>query len=200
VLRSVHAIRVVAVALLLAACFGRDPGPPRNLPLPVTSTTVGPGDIFTVQVVGEKDLPTEYRVQTDGTIDFPYIARLSVAGLEPQQITDLLKRRLVEAKVLTAPQVSVVIKQYNSKRVSVIGAVTKPGTVPWAEGMGIVDAISQAGWFTPLGDSSHVLLTRRSAGAKTVTAVVSVEQITNGRQPDIPLQAGDTIKVDQRLF
>ena len=167
----------------------------------MTSTTVGVGDVFVVQVVGEKELPTEYRVQPDGSIDFPYIDRVQVAGLEPQQIVDLLKRRLVSGKVLSEPQLSLVVKQYNSKRVTVIGAVSKPGTVSWTEGIGIVDALSQAGWFTPLGDSSHVLLTRRSGGGlKTVTAVVSVEQITNGKQPDIPLQAGDTIRVDQRVF
>lgn len=191
---------VVLAATASLACFARDPGPPRNLPVPITSTTVGPGDIFSVQVVGEKELPTEYRVQPDGTIDFPYIDRVHVAGLEPQQIVDLLKKRLVEAKVLTQPQVSLVVKQYNSKLVTVIGAVSKPGTVPWSEGMGIVQAISLSGWFTQMGDSNHVLITRRVPNGKTVTAVVSVEQITNGRQPDIPLQAGDTIKVDQRVF
>ena len=86
----------------------------------------------------------------DGTIDFPYIDRIQVAGLEPQQIVDVLKKRLIEAKMLTAPQISVVVKQYNSKRVTIIGAVNKPGSVSWTEGIGIMDAVSQAGWFSPL--------------------------------------------------
>ncbi len=142
------------IALALSGCAGR-PGPPLNLPAPVQSTTVGPGDVFTVVVVGEKELPTEFRVQPDGTIDFPYIDRVTVSNLEPQDIVVLLKKRLVEAKVLQAPQVMVIVKQYNSKKVTVIGSVTKPGNVAWTEGMGIVDAISQAGWFTPIGDSNH---------------------------------------------
>lgn len=187
------------VATAVLGCSAR-PGPPLNLPAPVQSTTVGPGDVFSVVVVGEKELPTEFRVQPDGTIDFPYIDRVSVLNLEPQDIVSLLKKKLVEAKVLQEPQVMVIVKQYNSKRVTVIGSVTKPGNVPWTEGMGIVDAISQAGWFTPIADSNHVILTRHANQGKTVTAVISVEAISNGQQADVPLQTGDTIKVDQRTF
>ncbi len=201
-----HAATLVArtalatvVATAVAGCAGR-PGPPLNLPAPMQSTTVGPGDVFSVVVVGEKDLPTDFRVQPDGTIDFPYIDRVSVLNLEPQDIVVLLKKKLVEAKVLQEPQVMVIVKQYNSKRVTVIGSVTKPGNVPWTEGMGIVDAISQAGWFTPIADSNHVILTRHANQGKTVTAVISVEAISNGQQADVPLQTGDTIKVDQRTF
>ncbi|RYG69021.1 polysaccharide export protein, partial [bacterium] len=152
---------VLSGASLIGACVSH-PGPPSNLPAPMQSTTVGPGDVFTVTIVGEKELPTEYRVQPDGTIDYPYIDRIVVAGLEPQDVVVLIKQKLVEAKILRDPQVSVIVKQYNSKQVTVIGSVSKPGTVPWTEGVTIVQAISQAGWFTALGDSNHVILTRRT--------------------------------------
>jgi polysaccharide export outer membrane protein len=191
---------IVLALMLFGACGGSRPPPPKNLPAATPSTTVGPGDVFEVYVVGETNLPKEYRVQPDGTIDFPYIDRLNVAGREPQDIVGLIKDKLVENKILTNPQVSMVVKQYNSKKVSVIGQVAKPGSVPWAEGMKLVDAISQSGWFTNLADANHVILTRYVAKNRTVTAVISVEAITDGTQPDIPLQAGDTIKVDSRVF
>jgi protein involved in polysaccharide export with SLBB domain len=195
-------IRLLALVLsvLIVACGGSRPGPPKNLPPPVQSTVVGPGDIFEVFVLGESGLPKEYRVQPDGTIDFPYVDRLTVAGLEPQTIVDRLKSALVEKKILQDPQITLVMKQYNSKKVSIIGQVAKPGSVAWTEGMKLVDAISQSGWFTSLADSNHVLLTRNISATKTVTAVVSVDAITDGVQADIPLQAGDTIKVDARVF
>jgi protein involved in polysaccharide export with SLBB domain len=194
--------RLLALFLsaLLLACGGSRPGPPKNLPAPILSTVVGPGDLFAVFVLGEKDVPTEYRVQPDGSIDFPYLDRITVAGLEPQEIVDVLKKKLVEKKILQDPQITLVVKQYNSKKVSIIGQVAKPGTVPWTEGMKLVDALSQAGWFTSIGDSNHVILTRHVAQNKTVTAVVSVDAITDGAQADIPLQAGDTVKVDARVF
>src|SRR5579883_3081763 len=139
---------VLALVVLVTACGRGRPGPPKNLPAPELSTVVGPGDLFDVSVFGEKDIPKEYRVQPDGTIRFPFLGSLKVAGMEPQQIEDMLRTRLMEEKFLTNPQVSIIVKQYNSKKVSVIGAVNKPGSLPWTEGMKIVDAISQAGWFT----------------------------------------------------
>jgi len=188
------------VLLLGAGCRGSRPGPPKDLPSASASTTVGPGDVFEVYVVGETNLPKEYRVQPDGSIDFPYVDRLQVSGLEPQDIVKIIKAKLVENKILTQPQVSLIVKQYNSKKVSVIGQVAKPGSLAWTEGMKLVDAISQSGWFTNIADSNHIVLTRNVARDKTVTVVVSVDAITDGAQADIPLQAGDTIKVEARVF
>jgi protein involved in polysaccharide export with SLBB domain len=193
--------RVVLVVLLVSAngCGRAHPGP-SNLPPPSQSTTVGPGDLFEVSVLGEKDLPKEFRVQPDGTIDFPYIDRLMVAGLEPQQIEDLIKTTLVSKQVLVGPQVTLVVKQYNSKKVSIIGAVQKPGSLPWTEGMRLIDAISLAGGLTSLADGDRVRITRNVAANRTVTATVSIDDISDGKTADVPLQAGDTIKVDQRIF
>ena len=56
--------------------------------------------------------------------------RLTVAGLEPQQIEELIKKELEGKKILSNPQVTLVVKQYNSKKVSVIGAVQKAGSLP----------------------------------------------------------------------
>jgi len=187
------------LTVLLVACGRAHPGPP-NLPTPTPSTTVGPGDVFEVSVLGEKDLPKEFRIQPDGTVDFPYVDRLQVGGLEPQQIEELIKSQLVEKKILVQPQVTLVVKQYNSKKISVIGAVQKPGSLPWSEGIKLVDAISLSGGFSSLADADHVRITRLVGGGKTVTATVSVDDITDGKLPDLPLQAGDTIKVDQRVF
>ncbi len=188
------------VLLLSATACGRSHPGPFNLPPPSQSTTVGPGDLFEVSVLGEKDLPKEFRVQPDGTIDFPYIDRLMVAGLEPQQIEDLIKNKLVSKQVLVGPQVTLVVKQYNSKKVSIIGAVQKPGSLPWTEGMRLIDAISLAGGLTSLADGDRVRITRNVAANRTVTATVSIDDISDGKTADVPLQAGDTIKVDQRIF
>ena len=190
---------LLAFACPLIACGRSHSGPP-HLPAPQQSTQIGPGDLFKVSVLGEKDLPSEYRVQPDGTIDFPYLERLSVAGLEPQEIVDLIRKGLVAKKILADPQVTLVVTQYNSKKVSVVGAVNKPGSLGWTEGMKLVDAISLAGGLTSIADGDHVRITRLVAPNRTVTATVSVDDITDGKLGDVLLQAGDTIKVDQRVF
>jgi polysaccharide export outer membrane protein len=66
--------------------------------------------------------------------------------------------------------------------------------------MKLVDAISLVGGFTSLADADRVRITRIVGPGKTVTATVSVDDITDGKLADLPLQAGDTIKVDQRVF
>jgi protein involved in polysaccharide export with SLBB domain len=197
--RITLSIALGLAGLGVAGCVKSHGGPP-NLPAPTVSTDVGPGDMFEVSVVGEKEIPKEFRVQPDGTINFPYLDRITVAGLEPQQIEDLIKTALVDRQILAHPQVTVVVKAYNSKKVNIVGAVQKPGSVPWSDGLKLVEAISAAGGLGNLADGDHVRITRLVGANKTVTSTVSVDDITDGRLADVPLQAGDTIKVDTRVF
>jgi protein involved in polysaccharide export with SLBB domain len=190
---------LLTVGALLLACGHRYPPPP-NLPDPVVNLRVGPGDVLEVFVVGEEKLPKEYEVQPDGSLDFPYTKGIKVAGLEPHDIASAIRQQLVEAKFLVSPQVQVKVKAFNSKKVQVIGQVTKPGPLPYQDGMTLVQAISAAGWFTPLADTNHVQLIRVVSNAKSVNAIVSVDAITDNARADVKLQQGDTIKVDQRLF
>ncbi len=153
-----------------------------------------------VVVVGEDKLPKDYEVQPDGSLDFPYAPAIRVAGLEPRQIAVAIGEHLVDAKFLAKPQVQVKVKQFNSKKIQIIGQVAKPGPMVYQDGMTLVQAISAAGWFTPLADTNHVQVIRRMEGDKSANAVVSVDAITDNARPDVKLQQGDTIKVDQRLF
>src|SRR5438046_638796 len=96
--------RVFCLAIMFAAlgCAGR-PRSRVNLPPPMESTTIGSGDVFLMTIVGEDKLPKEFRVAPDGSVDLPYIHRVQVAGLEPQEIADLVRRKLVEGEVLKDP-------------------------------------------------------------------------------------------------
>jgi protein involved in polysaccharide export with SLBB domain len=202
-LLSLLTILLVAVIGLLVPGCGRNYPPPPKLPEPVINQQVGPGDIIDIVIVGEEKLPHEYEVDTDGTLSFPVadVEPLKVAGLEPRQIATSLRDRLVGAKFLVNPQVQVKVKAYNSKKIQVIGQVAKQGPLPYQDNMTLVQAISAAGWFTPLADTNHVQLIRQTVGGKgTVNAIISVDAITDNARPDIKLQQGDTIKVDQRLL
>jgi polysaccharide export outer membrane protein len=165
----------------------------------VVNQQVGAGDVLEVVVVGEEKLPHEYEISADGTLAFPYLEPLKVAGLEPRQIAASLRDGLVGAKFLVDPQVQVKVKTYNSKKIQVIGQVAKQGPLPYQDGMTLVQAISAAGWFTPLADTNHVQVIRQTPTGAT-NAIVSVDAITDNARADIKLQQGDTIKVDQRLF
>ena len=194
-------VAIVSILVMALVGCGRNYPPPPNLPDPIVNLQVGPGDVVEVVVLGEDKLPKEYEIQPDGSLDFPYAAHaIKVAGLEPRQIALAISAQLVEAKFLVAPQVQVKVKQFNSKKIQIIGQVAKPGPLPYQDGMTLVQAISAVGWFTPLADTNHVQLIRIVAGGKSVNAIISVDAITDNARADVKLQQGDTIKVDQRLF
>jgi len=186
-------------AMLLSACSPNRGGPRSNLPPPSERYVLGPGDTFTLEIVGEKDLPHEYQVASDGTVDFPYVHTLKVADLEAQQVARLVRERLIAEKVLSDPSVVVQVKAYASRVVTVLGQVSKPGSYPLLPGMSLIQAISQSGGLTAVASGTHVSLTRKtSKGQQTVD--VDVEAISEGSAPDVPLQAGDQIYVRERIF
>lgn len=191
---------VAVLAVSVVACGSSTTNAHVNLPPPVESTAVGPTDVFHMEIIGEKDLPDiPYQVASDGTVDLPYIHRVKVAGLEPQQIAALVRKKLMAGKILTDPTVVVTVTAYNSKQITVLGQVQKPGAFPFMSGMTLIQAISLAGGLNAIAASDHVNLTRKTKnGYKTVE--LSVDAITSGRSPDIPLQAGDQIFVNERIF
>jgi protein involved in polysaccharide export with SLBB domain len=188
----------LAAWVAVAGCAGR-PTSRINLPPPVESTTIGVGDVFGLTIMGEERLPKEFRVAPDGTVDLPYIHRVQVVGLEPQELAELIRKKLVEGDVLRDPSVSIDVREYNSKRVVVLGQVQKPGSFPLTPGFTLIQAISQAGGFNPIANRDRINLTRRT-GSQLRTVVLSVDAITDGSLPDILLQSGDTIFVTERVF
>ncbi len=189
----------LSVAMLFVACGPREAPKAPEIPPPVESTTLGPGDEFTLQVVGEPAWPTEYRVASDGTVDVPSIPPLKVEGLEPQQIARLVKERLAEQKIRTDASVVVTVKQYQSKRVTVLGQVASPGSFPLTSSLTLLEVISKAGGFTAIARTSNVRLTRQVNG-EARTWEIDVTAIADGRLADIPLQASDSIFVEERVF
>lgn len=170
-----------------------------ELPAPEESNSVGPGDVFTLHIVGEDTLPTEFTVAPDGSVDLPYVNRLQVEGLEAQQISDLVRSKLIADQIYTSPSISVSIKAFNSKSVTVGGEVKEQGSFPFVAGMMLTEAIAKAGGMTSLSRSWQVVLVRKGKeGRKRV--VVDYDAINNNEIPDVPLQAGDKITVPQRPF
>lgn len=191
-------LTTLAATSLLGAC-GSPNNVRVNLPAPIEKSTVGPGDVFLMDVVGEKELPREYMVASDGSVDLPYLHTVQVAGLEPQEIARLVRKLLIEKQILSDPSVVVQVKEYNSRRVTILGQVSKPGTFPYTPGLTLIQALSQAGGLTGIANLDRVNLTRRT-GSGSRTVVISIGTIMEGRSPDIPLQSGDRIFVHERIF
>jgi len=189
----------LSLAAALVACPGNQARGPVSPPVAVASdTTLGPGDVFTVQVFGEKDLTGKYRVSAQGTIDYPLIGSILVGGLTPPRISELIKKKLA-AGYLKEPSVSVFVEVYNSKKISVFGQVIKPGTFNYVDNMSIVEAITLAGGFTPLAAKNKITVTRVVGGvSKRIT--VPVEEIGEGTASNYLVRSGDIVFVPERVF
>jgi polysaccharide export outer membrane protein len=162
-------------------------------------TTLGAGDAFEVRVFGEKELSGSYQVASDGTISYPFIGEVIAAGKQPSEVAKEIQERLRSGGFLREPQVSVFVQQSNSRRISIIGAVAKPGTLTLAPGMTVVEAVSQAGGFTPLASKDDTVVSRREGGGLKKYRV-SVSAITRGEADDFALRPGDIVFVPERVF
>jgi polysaccharide export outer membrane protein len=87
---------------------------------------IGPKDLLEISVFGVQDLNRTVRVSEDGMITLPLIGEVSVEGLTKTEIEKKLSQ-LLEEKYVQNPQLTVFIREYQSKKVSIIGAVRTPG-------------------------------------------------------------------------
>jgi protein involved in polysaccharide export with SLBB domain len=193
--------------LLLAAALACSDPPPSKYPtqqISVEDTKLGPRDLFEVHVFQQADLTGQFEVSPECTITYPLIGVLEVCGLSPPQIEKKIKDGLVDG-YLKNPQVSVVIKEFRSKTLSVFGQVKKPGTLPYTVGMTVVEAISQAGGFNEMARKNAVNVTRvaRDPSTKTTSKksyTVPVDSIGQGTAANFYVRPGDVIFVPRRIF
>ena len=193
-------IAVVALAIGAQACWwSRTPQTPEVPPRPFTpASTLGAGDVFEVKVYDEKELSGIYRVSSAGEISFPLIGKLKIAGLTSTDAADLIQSRLGE-KYLRNPQVSILIKEYNSKKVSVFGQVNKPGTFKFEDRMSVIQAVSMAGGFTKLAAKNDTTVTRIIDGAEK-RFPVPVEAIAEAEAKNFFLEPGDIVYVPESIW
>lgn len=159
---------------------------------------LGPGDVFEVRVYGEKELSGLYRVAPNGTIDFALAGTLEVSGKTPDEVAMDVRERLKNGYIRN-PYVTVYVREYNSKKVFVLGQVQKPGTFTFQEKMTIVQAITLAGGFTSTANRGDTLVTRTVDGKET-RYPVPVDQISVGLAPNFLLTPGDIIFVPESLL
>ncbi|MDB4988002.1 MAG: Capsular polysaccharide synthesis enzyme CpsC, polysaccharide export, partial [Myxococcaceae bacterium] len=141
----------------------------------------------------------KYQVGPDGTIRFPFLGVLVVKGKEADSVAKEITERLQNGEFLRDPHVSVFVTESNSRRVTVLGAVSKPGTHPMIAGMTVVQAVSNSGGFTPLASKDDTVVTRR-VGGKLERYRIAVTQVMRGDAEDFALRAGDIVFVPERVF
>jgi polysaccharide export outer membrane protein len=188
----------LAATLAVAGCTRRSTLPPAPPPDVMGTTTLGPGDVIEVRVYREQDISGMYQVGSEGDVVFPLCHRVVVAGVTPNGAADKF-RECLAAGFIRDPQVTVVVKEYNSKKVFVFGEVQKPGALTYQDGMSIVQAVTVAGGFNRVAAQNATSVTRRVKGQE-VRIKVPVQDIALGKAPNFILEPGDIVFVPESLF
>ena len=155
---------------------------------------IGPRDLLEIKVFELPEFDHTVRVSEEGSITLPLLGSVQVGGLTK----DKAEKKLAELldKYVKNAQVSVFIKEYQSSRVAVIGAVEKPGMYELVGRQNLLQMISQAGGFKE-NAANEIYVLREGQDGNTASISIDLEDLLlNGNQKlNIPLQPNDVINV-----
>jgi len=164
------------------------------------SYLLSPNDQIQIEVFQEDDLRTSAKISKEGTITFPLLGSVKLAGLTMSQatarLTELLKRDF-----LVNPRVSMTVVNFSKKRFTVLGQVNSPGIkeMPDQEGLDLLEAIGMAGGYTRIANPGKITIKRREGGSEQVIQVDG-KAMAKGSGKGFQTKPGQPITVAQRHF
>jgi polysaccharide export outer membrane protein len=201
-------IFALSVAFFLTGCAtvsGSNQAPVLNPDAQaVTSYHIGVDDQLDISVWHNPDLSVSVPVRPDGMITVPLIGDVQAGGQTPEQVAATIKEKLTA--FVRDPQVAVILTQLRSheylSRVRVTGAVRTPVSVPYRQGMTVLDAVLAAGGPTEFAAPDRTELYRESKNGTTTPYAVRLDKVLQRGDltTNYPLQPGDVITVQQRTF
>lgn len=214
-MKTYNIIAFLSVVLLINACAGAQKNAesglteinPREVAQNLNNLKASsdyilqPGDLVEIQVFMEEDMKRTLRIATNGTITYPLVGNVKIAGYSLSKAEEKLSSAL--KTYIKNPQVSMLIQEYGNKTVYVLGQVKKPAAIqiPPEKPLTVLEAITSVGGFTDIAALSKVRVLRMENGKQTAIDV-DVTQITKqgNKSMDIPLMPGDVVFVPQSMF
>ena len=156
---------------------------------------IGADDVLTVSVWHEPDLSRTVPVRPDGQISLPLVGDITAAGKTAIELQGEVRAAL--AKFVKDPEVNVIVSDIRSQKINVIGEVTRPGTFPLTQSMGVLDAVAQAGGLRDFAKRKDIYVLRVMPDGKRVRIKYSYEAVLKGGKnaQEILLQSHDTVVV-----
>lgn len=157
---------------------------------------IGPRDVLQINVWRQPELSApEVVVRLDGKISLPLVDDVNASGLTPIELKEILRERLSE--YVSAPHVTVIVRQINSKLIYMLGEVAREGPIAFRSSMRVLDALSLAGGFGQFADTDRVKVIRERNGAGPVEFVFDYDEFVSGEslEQNILLLPGDRIVV-----
>ena len=165
-----------------AAAIVRDP---RTTPF-----LIGPEDILDIQVWKNVELSRTVPVRPDGKVSLPLVNDIQAAGLTPTELRDRLTTRLAE--YIPSPEVSVIVREVHSVKVTVMGMVRIPGRYEVKSPATVLELIGQAQGVTDFANRDHIVVIHQD-GTRTP---FNYRKAANGSESDnFFVRAGDIIFV-----
>lgn len=157
--------------------------------------TLGAGDYVKVVVYGDAELTRETRVSEDGVLSMPLIGEVKVGGLTTIETEKRIAEQLKRGGYIANPQVSVLVLEFMSKSVSVLGGVPKPGRYPVTRPTDVKDILAEAGGLVP--DASEIITVVRGDKRSEYDLNEVIER-RNVNDQDVRLTGGETIYISTR--
>lgn len=151
---------------------------------------IGPQDVLEFSVFKAPELQRAVQVSESGSINLPLIGDVRASGRTAQELEREISLQLGK-KYLQKPQVTIFVREYNSQRVTLEGAVKKPGVYPLRGKTTLLQVIAMSEGLGEISDSTVVVF-RQTNGQRTA-AKFDISAIRSGSATDPVLQAGDTI-------
>ena len=155
---------------------------------------IGPNDLMDVEVYGVPDLKRTVRVNSSGQVSLALVGNVNVAGLSAQRAEAMISEKYAE-KYLQNPQVSVFIREFTSQRITIEGAVGKPGIYPITGQVTLLRALALAGGGGSYADLSDIMLFRVNQDGVKTTQNHDLNKIRAGEVPDPVVLADDVLVV-----
>ena len=157
---------------------------------------IGARDLLEVTVSGVSEITKlEVRVSEDGNITLPFIGEIFVGGLTKTQVVQKVAE-LLEREIVREAQVTILIKEFQSKRISILGAVKNPGTYPLIGVQTVLSIISLAGGLT--GDAGkEIIIMRQKPDGSPTSLRIPLEELTlkGNHEFNMPLEPGDIVNI-----
>ena len=157
---------------------------------------IGPNDLLEIDVYGVTELKRTVRVNSTGLVSLPLIGAIKVAGLTAQEAEAAIAARYGE-KFLQDPQISVFIKEFTTQRVTIEGAVARPGIYPLTGQITLLRAMALAGGRGDLANLENVMIYRTGPDGKLDSQTFDLDRVRSGEIPD-PLVLPEDVIVVQR--
>ena len=205
-MRMSRQLIVMLLAILLAACAsggGVAEAPPAPDQAPVEDYAIGVDDVVQVAVWRNPELGISVPVRPDGKISVPLIGDVVAGGRTPSQVAADIQEKL--ADYVRDPQVAVILTDLRSheylSRVRVTGAVRQPVSIPYRQGMTVLDAVLAAGGVNEFAAPDRSSLYRKQGG-ETSSHAVRLDRISNrgDLSTNFTVAPGDVITVPERAF